>query len=400
MKQQTQMLPLVAGTDSYSLIIPENVEFKIREWCRLNPTTEWSGTLFYDVEGSFNNKDIKFTVRDFIVMDIGTAGFTNYKETPEICSYMMENDLLDCKTGLIHSHNSMKAFFSGTDANTLIEEGSDITHFLSLVVNNEGSYVARVTRKVMETIEGVKNIKYTTYNGVEVSSEENVKITNREYIQYFDLNIIVNNPYIHIKDSVAARYKELKKPVVTNNFVNSNLNYSHFFETSNKGLLVPNKEVKEDKEEKIDTKQLTLFNSDDDEEISDTIKGFVGQLIYGNMLLSPESFKKFTKVNEWITTNMEKAFDSRFGKSPVGFTAYQDWMFQFCDSIIWSAANNAVNTREYIEIEDAAPEIACDMAVYLQELICKAFKKGTLSECPINDYLSYIIECLEGYINQ
>ena len=161
MKTPAPKTPLIGSTDSYNLIIPDSVEFRIRQWCMLNPSTEWSGTLFYTVNGSFENKDIEFTVRDFFVMDIGTSGFTNYKETPEICSYMMENDLLDCKTGLIHSHNSMKAFFSGTDANTLVEEGEQTIHFLSLVVNNEGTYVARVTRRIVEEIEGVEYIEVT-----------------------------------------------------------------------------------------------------------------------------------------------------------------------------------------------------------------------------------------------
>ena len=101
-KIEDKNIRLVDSNKTYKLIIPERVEKMIREWCKLNPNTEWAGTLFYTANGSFENEDIEFTVQDFFVSDIGTAGFTSYKVTPDICNYMIEKDLLDCKTGLIH----------------------------------------------------------------------------------------------------------------------------------------------------------------------------------------------------------------------------------------------------------------------------------------------------------
>lgn len=411
MKQPTQMLQLIASTDSYNLVIPDEVEFKIREWCRLNPTTEWSGTLFYTVEGSFEEKDIEFTVKDFFVMDIGTAGFTNYKETPDICAYMMDNDLLDCKTGLIHSHNNMKAFFSGTDASTLTEEGTTTTHFLSLIVNNEGTYVARVTRKITEVIEGIRHIKYQTYNGEEVSVSEEVKTTGRSYIQYYDLNIKVNNPYNDIKAYISQRYAELKSSKVLNKTT-----YPQYFDYPRRDTTYTfnstryNKEDNEDKKEvekaptpvkevKKERYEPTLFPLYSPDKISDESKEHVAQLIYGNMLLTYESYSKFTRVNEWITTNMEKVFDNRFGCTPADFGTYQDWMYQFCDSIIWDAAHNLIGTDKAIEIDDAAALVASEMLAYLRHLIIKANNKEYLTDCEYNDYLSYILECLEAFIN-
>lgn len=406
MNPQVARLPLIASTNSYNLAIPDEVEFKIREWCRLNPTTEWSGTLFYTTEGSFENNDIKFTARDFFVMDIGTAGFTNYKETPEICSYMMDNDLLDCKTGLIHSHNNMKAFFSGTDASTLSEEGEATTHFLSLIVNNEGTYVARVTRKVTETIEGVKHFKYLTFNGEEVNCTENVKIEGRTYIQYFDLNILVNNPYLEIKKYISDRYSELKTAktaaAIKSNIAEVNKKYLGDFEYKSpnyKSALSPVKETIV--ETPVFKKEPTLFEEEDSSEfISNKAQEHVAQLIYGNMILTSDSFKKFTKVNEWITTNMEKAYDKRFGQNTEEFTAYQDWMYQFCDSVVWGAANDLVYNGDAVELEDGAAVIATAMIKYLREIVIKAYDQSDYSSCKINNYLSYIMECLESYINE
>ena len=70
-KQNTN-IQLRECKDSYKLIIPERVEKMIREWCSLSPNNEWSGTLFYTVEGSFENKDLVLTAQDFYVLDIMT----------------------------------------------------------------------------------------------------------------------------------------------------------------------------------------------------------------------------------------------------------------------------------------------------------------------------------------
>lgn len=396
MKTPAPRTPLIGSTDSYNLIIPDSVEFRIRQWCMLNPSTEWSGTLFYTINGSFENKDIEFTVRDFFVMDIGTAGFTDYKETPEICSYMMENDLLDCKTGLIHSHNSMKAFFSTTDANTLVEEGEQTIHFLSLVVNNEGTYVARVTRRIIEEIEGTRCIRYTTYDGEEVSITENVKTGTKEYIQYMDLNIKVNDPYAEIKKSVSKRFNELK--AVKKNAFNGP-RYTDFDNKyfTPKKTEVPAVVITPKVEEK--PKEPTLFSNEDldTEETEKYIKEMAIQLLYGNILLTYESYSKFTKADEWITDNMEKAFDRRFGKEDGGFKAYQDWLYQICDTMLFSAAEEYVYEGKAAEVDTAAFEIALKVSVYLQELVLKAFKEDTLTDCDVNKYIAYIFDCLESY---
>lgn len=49
----------------------------------------------------------------------------------------------------IMSHNSMAAFFSDTDISTLKEQAAQCNNVLSLVVNNEGKYVAKFTERHM-----------------------------------------------------------------------------------------------------------------------------------------------------------------------------------------------------------------------------------------------------------
>ena len=137
-----------------TLIIPKNVEKKIRLLCALSPNLEWSGILFYSVEGTFEDSNLVMTCRDILVLDQGNAGETEIDmNTTDVAAYLAQNiELLDCYQGLIHSHHKMDTFFSGTDQNTLLQEGTNRNNFLSLIVNNNGKYTAGITRKVVKTI--------------------------------------------------------------------------------------------------------------------------------------------------------------------------------------------------------------------------------------------------------
>lgn len=86
----------------YNIEITESLENKIRFTCNKIHEVEWSGILFYTFEGTFENNDLKIIAKDFIPMDIGTTTFTSFDMNADVINYMTENDLLDCKIGLIH----------------------------------------------------------------------------------------------------------------------------------------------------------------------------------------------------------------------------------------------------------------------------------------------------------
>jgi hypothetical protein len=128
-----------------SLQISDNLESKIRLLCNRFPHNEWSGTLFY-----IKLDNGIYEALDLCLMDIGSAGFTSYDESPDILDYRIQHPelLVDgVFEGLIHSHNSMAAFFSSTDEATIVRLGTNTNHFISLIVNNAGSYVAKMSNK-------------------------------------------------------------------------------------------------------------------------------------------------------------------------------------------------------------------------------------------------------------
>ena len=98
-------LKLVKQKQSYNIVIPKNVEEKIRHLCSVVHEVEWSGVLFYKKEGSFENNDLKITCVDIFPMDIGSGGFTDFDDTPDIAADRCEHlELLDegIYEGLIH----------------------------------------------------------------------------------------------------------------------------------------------------------------------------------------------------------------------------------------------------------------------------------------------------------
>ena len=432
--------------DSYKLIIPERVEKMIREWCSLSPNNEWSGTLFYTVEGSFENKDLVLTAQNFYVSDIGTAGFTRYKVTPEICSYMMEHDLLNCKTGLIHSHDTMNAFFSGTDSTTLKEEGIDSCHYLSLVVCNRGPYVARITRRVKEVIEGVRRVSYPSYDDTIIESTEEVNFGEKEVVEYYNLSIEVEGPENSVNAEILARFKELSES--STSFKNAGWQTQAKPQTVG-GVVVPSYfkssptnpaahatmasqfHVSEEEEEVPQVrfqgnnlpKQPTLFDKEketqkeetqEEEQIDDDTPNFdfldslsidnkeaveiAAQLLYGNITLTYEAFQKFTHIDKWIKENMEKVFNRRFGVTEEGFKVYQEWMYDFCDVIIWNSAYFNVDKLKLKDRDAAAYVVASSVINVINDLFDKASDSNPDVEIKMNPYISYIIECLEGFI--
>lgn len=202
-------IELIDASTSYKLIIPTNVERKIRILCREIHNIEWSGILFYKVEGSFKNNDLVITCTDLYQMDIGNSSYTEYTITPEVSTYMLDHDLLDHYIGHIHSHHNMNTFFSNTDNQELIDGGSNTNHFLSLIVNNKGDYTAAITRKLHAEREIVEDYTYKSFNDIEYHGE--TTYTNTDiYLEKFKLDIEVHKVE-EPTDEVLERIKELKK---------------------------------------------------------------------------------------------------------------------------------------------------------------------------------------------
>ncbi len=329
-KKEKKSLNLIDRRSTYKLIIPDLVQRKIREWCYHFPTKEWSGTLFYTVEGSFEDNSLIITCKDIYVSDIGSATYTEFDHSADIVTYQAMNDLLDCYTGLIHSHNQMATFFSGTDRNTLIEEGMDMPHFLSLIVNNVGVYTAKITRRVsLQT----SKITYPTFGGE--SKSEEVESTINEYLEAFPLEIDVQED-TSIRDEVTQRIKEIEaektavrktdSPSTKEEDVSSEgeegVSFTRKFsltETSIQPTLFPAEEIFSSKTDG------SWVNIEVPQELAQRL---LVQLVTGSITAGYSD--KFD-IEKWCSSVMEKAFLRRF-PDPQNL---ENWLDCYIEVLTW-----------------------------------------------------------------
>lgn len=126
--------------------MPEKVYNQIKYLTDKISAVEWSGVMFYSVEGDINDRStFKINLEEIFLMDKGNGASTEFLFDESVIQYIMEKEeRLDWKIGLIHSHNSMGVFFSGTDMDELKENAPKHNYYFSLIVNNKLEFKAKV----------------------------------------------------------------------------------------------------------------------------------------------------------------------------------------------------------------------------------------------------------------
>lgn len=396
------MTKLVQRSDTYDykIIIPTEVERKIRFVCQKVWDTEWSGTLFFTHEGSFENNDLVIRCVDIYIMDIGTKTYTEFDMNPDVIAYMCENpELLDCQMGLIHSHNNMSTFFSGTDTATLEEEGRDRNNFVSLIVNNAGTYTAAITRKVKRHSQIKDILVYEFFGDGEIQDTKEYTEDGVEEIEWFYLKIEKEGENYSFSD-MAARLEEIKqakaeraekakkaqtpvyqggyKPIIANSYSTKAGPTNLVKKEANKPKVV----------------QPTLFDDADDlpfEEEYDipygqvsfdkvTLKSLVLQLITGSIIISNDSKVDITK---WAKS-MPALYEKRFGKGKVGMDNFKIWAETYTEYLTWYTTDEKLEECGFDETEICA--------------ICAHDMIEELTRLPENDYIKGYIDALQKYL--
>lgn len=380
--------------------------------CNALPTQEWSGILFYNYTGSFDGENIEFVCKDFLVMDIGSATFTEFAYNAEVIGYMTDNDLLSCNIGLIHSHDSMPTFFSGTDTNTLAKEGTDTNHFLSLIVNNAGVYSAAVTAKVTAHEDIEETEVYHTFEDRLVTLPQAHYTRESTYIKWFTLAITKQESEKF--KSLESRIEEIKKTKEeAEKTMKKGLSYSFSNPYSNPNSSFPQSSTSgfyDDYGEYDDwephsypgaTKEPTLFSSTEstiEEEQKDTVEEdskqesleisstqlykarqiivpVVKQLLTGSILL-PNSTK--IDLKSWAL-KMTGLFDERFKGAKNKMAEFNAWADSYVDFLVWNT-----------QLEDLPKD--ADMTAIVASIMADILK-----ELPKNEYIDQLLIILDGY---
>ena len=115
---------------------------KVNYFLNKFPDKEWSGPAWYlTTKTDEDNFPTEFALAHFHPLDLGDTSSTE-REAEDFAkilraTYKNYPKLKKCYTGLLHSHHSMGAFFSGTDTETLHEMAPRKGFYPSLVVSTK-----------------------------------------------------------------------------------------------------------------------------------------------------------------------------------------------------------------------------------------------------------------------
>ena len=298
-------------------------------------------------------------------------------------------------------------FFSGTDTATLKEEGIDRNHFVSLIVNNEGTYTAAITRKVKSTKTITENFSYSTFEAEEVTDTKTYTIESEE-LEWFYLKIEFERSGCSFQEELKARLDEIKKtkaerikqlPTKQPSCIGG---YSNWIDDkSQQGTLFPEFDEKATSfftnqvspNNKIVKESELPFNSHYiNNEISDEgpydfvefdkeiIKSLVLQLITGSVII-PNTSK--IDVKKWAQ-GMVPLYERRFGKGEEGMKLFKAWAEGYIEFLCWFTEDSTLIDTELDDNELAA--------------ICARDIIKELIKFPENVYIKEYINILEDYL--
>lgn len=353
------MNDLILKTQRYKMFIPKEVENKIRLLLDNIRNIEWSGVLFYDVEGSFEDNSLKVICKDILPMDIGNATYTEWNMNADVVSYIVDHpELVGSYQGLCHSHHAMATFFSGTDTNTLKEEGSDVNHFVSLIVNNAGTYNAAITRKV-----DIKNDVYSVYT---YKSFGDVAVEGRS--DYTECNTCIEYFYLDIEiEQSENNNSELFDRI--NKLKENKSNNSHYIYGKYE---VPNLEYRPVYNDVLLKKpeQKELFTDYKEEYLTEW---YVKQLLTCNILLPKDNKASINDINEKAESVIKNRFKDK--------DSYENFMSSFVDFIVYDFTE---------KLEELHKE-----SLYPKEAAALLFDKISILKGSHNNILT---DLLEAYI--
>lgn len=124
------------------LIIPQKIHNKYTYLLKRFKSLEWSGPAWYRIKKDKDGYPVEFKIVHFHPLDLGGHASTEWdaKDFAKIIKSTYEENpsLKSTSIGLIHSHNTMGAFLSGTDTSTIEDNAPSNGFYPSLVVASAG----------------------------------------------------------------------------------------------------------------------------------------------------------------------------------------------------------------------------------------------------------------------
>lgn len=188
-------------------------------------------------------------------------------------------------------------FFSGTDINTLYEEGKERNNFLSLIVNNAREYSACITEKEVRKVKKHINSRVPFFGNNCVKAAESEEEEEEVLVKYYPLTIEFENDDKELLDRIEEMKK--KKASATKASFLDNIEYKSPFKPLGSDFDLDTQRV-------THPKDPTLFDVSPYEKVTpksdleapeicpEEVEQMVAQLVTGNLLITklPQNMQK------------------------------------------------------------------------------------------------------------
>lgn len=373
--------PIVTDEKKGKLIISPELEEQIDTFHAIAGATEWSGVLLYVIkEGDISKPEsLVIEVKGIFPMDIGTPGYTEYDyDERTLDMYDLYPDALteEWRLGHIHTHHNMQAYFSGTDLQELRDNIDNHAYYLSLIVNFDKKYCAKLCIKGEREVKESSVLKY----GGLFSSKKSNKKSNSTKIEtiVYNADLEIEMPEKNEDISFIGEILKLKKKSYTSSWSKDN-NHARYGKYTPKTY-----EPKEDWGNSNGT-QVSLWDDTRDKE-KDMLNTSVNHIIsFVTKLITVDT--TFVKdKNEDFNT-----FLSHYNKKYLNMTQADKMMYkQYMTDNIEQIAE--IGLRTNIEVQDLLE----DSVTFLDNLSFGTYSKkekealASLTSDIILDYLNII----------
>lgn len=342
-------------------------------------------------------------------MDLGTSGWTEFHMSEDVASYMAQNiELFDCETGLVHSHHTMGAFFSGQDIKMVQQEGNDTNCFVSLVVDTRGQYVARITRKVQSKSEVTVKSLGSSYEffgdgskAISKDNSETTKIVTKEYIEYFDLQV-ERHEVPNSLGYLDARFDEIERKKAAANppsAFSPQASYAAPLKSDEHDTSFFNWLHSDKKKESAVQPCLDFSKGQYDKSGSPSADDVCNwtpdpkkvheaavHMVTLNLILNPKDFN----FKHWVSRHMTNVYRKVFGAYgeydtalPTAFSEWRDFIIQF--------------TLDYFDCDDAPAQVFDDPDLLIG-IVAQALIDELSEYTNLNPYIQEYINTLYQYI--
>lgn len=262
-------------------------------------------------------------------------------------------------------------FFSGTDTATLLTEGEDRNHFVSLIVNNAGVYTAGITRKITRTRDVHDCYSYQSFADEAVNNCEDY-VEEFTSIEWFDLKVekeSVVMPFADLESRLEELNKKSTKPA-------SNYKADPWYKPKTiVNTTTPNNSLFADLDfdySDVESSPIKEYKQSANKLSKEVINSVTTQLVTGSVASTLNN-----NLSNWVNGPMVSMFDKRFAT----IKEYKAWAEIFSEFLLFENIPEEFNRAEDQYIEALCGEVCTKLKML-----------------PQNKYIRTLIEILKLWL--